>query len=74
MARHEGDFRASAEKLLSLSELVDLLGTAAEREGCSREEVIACYLAGDDGWREAMKLLGGTFAEEARELRERKPD
>ena len=74
MARHEKHFREGAEKLLNLNELLDLLGTAAESEGRSREDAIACYLAGGDGWREAMKLLGGTFAEEARELKERKSD
>ena len=74
MARHESDFRTSAKELLSLNELLDLLGTTAESEGRSREDAIACYLAGGDGWREALKELGGTFAEEARELKDRKTD
>ena len=74
MARHEGDFRATAQEPLSLDELLALLGDAAEREGRSREDAIACYLSGDDGWREAVKLLGGTFAQEERRLRERKAD
>ena len=74
MARYESDFRASAEELLSLNELLDLLGTAAERNGRSREDAIACYLSGGEGWREAMKLLGGTFAEEEATLRDRKRD
>ena len=74
MARHESDFRATAEELLSLDELLTLLGNAAEREGRSREDAIACYLSGGDGWREALKLLGGTFAQEAEGLRDRKAD
>ena len=74
LARHEGDFRASAEQLLSLNELLALLGDSAEREGRSREDAIACYLSGGDGWREAAKLLGGAFAEEASELKDRKAD
>ena len=74
MARHEGDFRATAQEPLSLDELLALLGDAAEREGRSREDAIACYLSGDDGWREAVKLLGGTFAQEEGRLRERKAD
>ena len=74
MARHEGDFRAKAQEPLSLDELLALLGDAAEREGRSREDAIACYLSGDDGWREAVKLLGGTFAQEEGRLRERKAD
>ena len=74
LARHEGDFRASAEQLLSLNELLALLGDSAEGEGRSREDAIACYLSGGDGWREAVKLLGGAFAEKASELKDRKAD
>lgn len=74
MARHEGNFRASAEELLSLDELLALLGNAAESQGRSREDAIACYLSGGDGWRDALKLLGGTFAEEVEGLKDRKAD
>jgi type IV secretory pathway VirJ component len=69
LARHEGDVRANAQEPLSLSELL-----AAERGGRSREDAIACYLSGDDGWREAVKLLGGTFAQEEARLKERQSD
>ena len=74
MSRHEGDVRTTAQEPLSLSELLALLGDAAERQGRSREDAIACYLSGDDGWREAVKLLGGTFAQEETKLRERQSD
>jgi hypothetical protein len=74
LARHEGDVRATAQEQLSLSELLALLGDAAERDGRSREDAIACYLAGGDGWREAVKLLGGTFANEEARLKERQSD
>lgn len=74
MARHEGEFRARSEEALGLDELLALLGNAAERDARSREDAIACYLSGSDGWREAVKLLGGTFAEEATGLKERKED
>ena len=57
-----------------MNELLALLGDVAEDEGRSREEAIACFLSGGDGWREAVKVLGGTFAEGAAELRERKAD
>ena len=73
MARHE-DFRTKAQEPISLSELLALLGDAAERDGRSREDAIACYLSGGDGWREAVKLLGGTFAQEETKLRERQSD
>ena len=74
MARHEGDVRITAQEPLSLSELLALLGDAAERDGRSREDAIACYLSGADGWREAVKLLGGTFAQAQARLKERQSD
>ena len=74
MARHERDFGAKAQKPLSLNELLDLLDSGAGIEESSREDAIACYLSGGDGWKEAVKRLGGTFADEAGELRERKAD
>ena len=64
MARHERDFRGSAEASLSLNELLDLLAAAGEGSGRTREHAIACYLSGEEGWRDAVKLLGGAFAEE----------
>ncbi|HYX47731.1 MAG TPA: hypothetical protein VE820_13045 [Sphingomicrobium sp.] len=74
MARHERDFCADAEAPLSLDDLLALLGSAAEVDDRSRQDAIACYLSGGDGWRDAMKVLGGTFAEEAAGLKERKAD
>lgn len=74
LARHEGDFRAHAEEPLNLYELLALLGDAGKSDDRTREDAIACYLSGGEGWREAVKLLGGTFAEETGGLRERKPD
>jgi hypothetical protein len=74
LARHDGEFRADEHRPLSLPELLEILGSGAEAEGRSREEAIACYLSGGDGWREAARLLGGTFAEGAAELRELKDD
>ncbi len=74
MARHERDFCADAEAPLSLDDLLALLGSAAEADDRSRQDAIACYLSGGDGWRDAMKMLGGTFAEEVAGLKERKAD
>lgn len=74
MARHEKDFRVDAEAPLSLAELLALLGEGADSEGRSREDAIACYLSASDGWRDAVRRLGGTFAEEETGLRERKAD
>jgi hypothetical protein len=74
LARHDGDFRADAQEPLSLAELLAMLGEAAGAEARSREDAIACYLSSSEGWTDAVKLLGGTFAERASGLRERKAD
>ena len=74
MARHERDFCADAEAPLSLDDLLALLGSAEEVDDRSRQDAIACYLSGGDGWRDAMKMLGGTFAEEVTGLKERKAE
>ena len=74
MARHERDFRVDAEAPLSLDDLLALLGNGADGSDRSRQDAIACYLSGSDGWKDAVKALGGTFAEEEAGLRERKAD
>ena len=72
MARHEGNFRAGAEATLSLDELLALLGADGVEGAVTREDMIACALSASEGWQEAVKKLGGAFAEEASGLRERK--
>jgi hypothetical protein len=72
LARHEKDFAAKADSPLALAELLGMLGDADG--GRSREDAIACYLSGSEGWRDAVKVLGGAFANEARRLSERKSD
>jgi len=74
LARHEGDFRTGAEEPLSLNELLALLGESGAGDARSREDAIACYLSASEGWREAMKQLGGAFAEAASQLKERKAE
>lgn len=74
LARHERDFRADSEAPLSLDDLLSLLGSGADVDERSRQDAIACYLSGSEGWRDALKMLGGTFAEEAAGLKERKVD
>ena len=72
LARHEGDFRSEAKAPLSIDELLAFLATVEKGDGCSREDAIACALSASDGWQEAVKRLGGAFAEDAPGLRERK--
>jgi hypothetical protein len=74
LARHERDFCADAEAPLSLEDLLALLGPGEHSDERSRQDAIACYLSGGDGWRDAMKILGGTFAEQELKLRELKTD
>ena len=74
MARHEGDLRRDAEVPLSLAELLLLIGRSAEGTDRARKDAIACYLSGGDGWKDAVKLLGGTFARSGAGLRDRKSD
>jgi hypothetical protein len=73
LARYERDFRSAAETPLTLNDLVALLGDAGA-DARSRDDAIACYLSGSEGWRDAVKRLGGAFAEEVTGLRERKLD
>jgi hypothetical protein len=73
LARHERDFRDGTEAPLSLAELLSLLGSGVIQDEPSREDAIACYLSGGDGWKDAMKRLGGTFAGAAG-AKERKAD
>jgi hypothetical protein len=74
LARHDGDFRSNAEAALSLPELLALLGAGKQGEERSREDIIACALSAGEGWEEAVKLLGGTFAGDGTGLKERKSD
>jgi hypothetical protein len=72
LARHERDFRAAAEEPFGADELRALLG--GRGKGLTRRHAMACYLSASDGWLVAGELLGGAFAEDGPELRERKAD
>ena len=74
LARHEGEFRKEAEEPLSLNELLTLLGNNVPGDARSREDAIACYLSASEGWRDAMKQLGGAFADGETGLKESKAD
>ncbi|MEO7750104.1 MAG: hypothetical protein ABIS09_02140 [Sphingomicrobium sp.] len=73
VARFEKNFGGDGQAPLSLNELLALLdeGAAGTR---SRQDAIACYLAGGDGWREAVDNLDGAFAARPTGLSERKDD
>jgi hypothetical protein len=73
LARHEPEFRASADTPLIFNELLLLLeqNDGGERE---RQDAIACYLSASEGWADAVRRLGGNFAAEVQKLRDRKTD
>jgi len=71
LARHEKDFRPSAEGPLGPDDLRALLDGGMQ--GLTRSNAMACYLSASDGWMLAGGLLGGAFAEGTR-LKERKAD
>ena len=72
LARHEGEIRAGKGEPLGLDELIALLG--GETDTQERHDAIACYLSAGEGWREAVKRLGGAFAEAEARLKESKAD
>ena len=74
LARYEPDLRAAAEGPLSLDELLRLLGDSTVDSKRERRDAIACYLSGGEGWTEAVRRLGGTFAADGTGLKERKSD
>ena len=73
LARHEPDFRSAAIGPLSLDDLLAMLGDAKAGAERGRQDAIACYLSASEGWSEAVRHLGGAFAEGTR-LREGKTD
>jgi hypothetical protein len=73
VARYEKDFSEDGQQPLSLGELLDLLDQSPPGDR-AREDAIACYLSGGDGWRDAVKTIGGAFAAEATGLKGRKED
>jgi hypothetical protein len=59
LSRYDGKFDAAAEVPIDASELIAAFEARASRE---RQDAIACFLSGSEGWKEALALLGGAFA------------
>ncbi len=68
MARYEGDLRPANEQPLELEELLALLDRNSAGGEPSVDDARACYLSSGEGWRDAVKQLGGSFAAEAGSL------
>ena len=62
LSRFEGDFRPSADAPLSIAELLAILDRHPAGGESERQKAIACFLSASEGWRDAVKALGGTFA------------
>jgi len=74
LARYEGDIRPADGEALELDELLALLERNALVQQPARDNARACYLSSSEGWREAVKHLGGAFAEELKSLKESKAE
>jgi hypothetical protein len=63
LSRFEGEFIAAEDVSLDAADLLGLLRNDATR--LERQQAIACFLAGAEGWQDALKSLGGAFAADA---------
>ncbi len=68
MSKYDGEIRAAGEVSATLE---DWLGKPCEpvRSGSDRHDAMAHFLSGDEGWRDAHKMLRGTFAKTSLETR-----
>ena len=64
VSRHESNFSSADEVSLDMAELLAALGAQSTIAARDRQRAIACYLSGSEGWRDALDLLGGAFADE----------
>jgi hypothetical protein len=62
LSRYDGRFDAAAEVPIDAAELLAALAARAEARSRERQDAIACFLSGSEGWQDALSLLGGTFA------------
>jgi hypothetical protein len=65
LSRFEGELKASAYAPLSVEEVVAILNGNTAATDHRRQEAIACVLSASDGWKDAVKSLGGAFASES---------
>ena len=66
MSRNEGKIGAGDGTPIDAAEiLAEIAG--GQRQRVRRQDAVACYLSGSDGWKEALAALGGAFASPARQ-------
>ena len=61
LSRFDGDISAASEASIELEELLAAFGSVAAG-GASRNDAMARFLSGAEGWRDARKALRGAFA------------
>ena len=66
VSKYDGEISAAAEISGEIDELLAALGRPS-RLGAGRHDAMAHYLSGEDGWRDALKRLRGTFAGPSRD-------
>jgi hypothetical protein len=71
LTRHGRDIRASARTELESDEMLAFLGDPGALADRDRQEAIACYLSGSEGWHDAAHRLGGAFSTAATRLKAR---
>ncbi len=76
LSRLEGELTASAKAPLSVEDVAAILCGSSGATDHQRQQAIACFLSAGDGWKDAVKSLGGAFASEAAtaRLRDEKAD
>ena len=65
MSRFEGELTASTNAPLSVEEVVAILSGNTAATDQQRQRAIACFLSASDGWKDAVKSLGGAFASDS---------
>ena len=66
MSKFDGEIRAVAEVSAELDELLAALGQSPLADP-GRNDAMAHYLSGEEGWRDARKALRGAFATPSRD-------
>jgi hypothetical protein len=62
VARYDKNIDASAAQPLSVRQLHELLDQSAAGSS-ERTDAVACFVAGAEGWEQAVRQLGGAFAQ-----------
>ncbi len=65
MSKHDGEIRAAEEVPGALKDLLAGLDEPTST-GSDRQDAMAHFLSGEEGWRDAHKTLRGTFAKPRR--------